>query len=198
METYPIEKGKPKCRINTMRTKIISIYKIPLLLSLTLTIVLLALKLQANALAFAYIILGGFAGTFLLDLDYIVYAYFLEPTADFSKTIKGFWSHCDPANALAFSHFNKHNIEEKTLNSVLFQIVLGAAAILVCISSANLLAKAFLLSAFVNSAYRLSEFYFDDKTSDWFWMLKAKPDKKALGLYVAGLVAVLIFSLRFF
>jgi len=142
-----------------MPTKVLSIYKIQLLLSLTLSIVLIALRVEKNALNIAQIFLGAFAGTFLLDLDYFIHAYFLDPTADFSKTLVSYVKHMDIKSAFAFIHYHRHDIKEKTLNSALFQIAIGAGAIFAVSSNASLFVKSLVISAYINSIYRLAELY---------------------------------------
>ena len=114
-----------------MLKTIVNVYKIPLLLSITLAVTLIALRVERNSLTIAFIILGSLLGTVILDLDYIIYAYFLEPNHDFSKTLKTFIHHKDYSNTLAFIHFHKNDLQDKILNSALFQGVLAGAAIFV-------------------------------------------------------------------
>lgn len=141
------------------------------------------------------IFLGSMLGTFFMELDYILYAYFLEPTADFSKTVTGFFKHGDVGNALNYIHTHRDDIKDKTLHSFLFQLVFGALMIFVASSNASLVVKALILSAFLNSIYRMYEAFAQGKVSDWFWALKEKPEKNTFYLYTGGLLAVLVFCL---
>ena len=182
-----------------MRLKALAIYKIPLLISLTLSIVLIALKLENDALAFAQIFIGSFLGVFVLDADYLLHTYFLEPEDEFSKSVSGYFKHMDLGGALAFIYHNRHTVSEKTLHSFLFQIVLlGACVFIIVSSNTNLLIQSLVLSTFVNSFYRMIEFYFDAKINEWFWVLKSQPSRKFLVIYCVLLVGAFVYFLRSF
>lgn len=178
-----------------MLKKVLEVYKVPFLLSFTLAIVLIALKVERSSLAFTLIVLGSLLGTFILDLDYLIYAYFLEPTQDFSIQLKGFIAHRDLPNAITYIQYHKNNIEDKILNSMLFQIVLAGAALFITSSNASFFIKALILSAFVNSMYKLVEEHLENRTDLWFWALKTKPNKKAVFGYLAVLFGILLYCL---
>jgi hypothetical protein len=181
-----------------MLKKIWEIYKIQLFVSLALTIVLIATNIINKPVHNALIILGAFMGTFFLDLDYIVYAYFLEPEKSFSKTLQGFFQHRDLAGALNHIYFNKNEVKEKTLNSVLFQIVLAGASLLVVSSTSSLFIKALVLSTFANSIYKMAIYYFDGKADEWFWALKKTPSENTMVIYGIILFFFLAFSISLF
>jgi hypothetical protein len=181
-----------------MFKKIWEIYKIQLFISLALTIVLIATNIVNRPAYNALIILGVFIGTFFLELDYIVYAYFLEPERSFSKTLRGFIEHKDPAGALNHVYFNKNEVKEKTLNSVLFQIVLAGASLFVVSSTSSLFIKALVLSTFANSIYKMAIYYFDGKVEQWFWSLKKTPNENGVLVYGFIMFIVLVYSITLF
>ena len=178
--------------------KVFSIYKIPLLISLTLSIILIALRIVRQPLDIASIFLGALAGSFVLDLEYFIYAYFLEPEKDFSKTLVAFVKHKDFQNALLYIDYHKDELKDKTLNSVLFQIVIALICIFIVPSAGGYFVKALVLSIFVNSIYRLMEYYHTSKLDEWFWELKSKPTKQGTILYTLGLLAILAYCLSIF
>lgn len=181
--------------IVTMLKKVVELYKFPLLLTIFVSIAMLALKVQTNPIQIAMVILGAAAGAFFLDLDYIIHAFFLEPESEFGKSVQGYIHHKDFTGLANYIFYHKNDLKEKTLNSAIFQLVLGGASILVVSSTASNFAKALVISAFVNSMYRLAEQHFEYKnTDDWFWAFKNKPDKKGLIIYSSMLVGVLILS----
>jgi hypothetical protein len=174
---------------------ILKIYKVPLLISATLFIVLLALRVEREPVNIALLFLGVFLGTFLLDLDYFLHAYFLEPLSDFSKDLQGYVKHRDFTGAFTYVHFHKNEVPEKILNSALFQIVFGALMVFVLASSADLLMKALVLSAFANSIYRMIETYFEGNIAAWFWAIKMPTTREAFLGYTVIMVAVFLFCL---
>ncbi len=174
---------------------LVNTYKIHLLISLTLFVVILALVVERNAFNIISLLIGSLLGTFLLEADYFLHAYFLEPEKDFSKTVQGFVKHRDFVGALRFIAFHKADVREKTLNSALFQIVLAATLIFIISSTAALWIKALILSTFINALYRMFEAYFEGDIKDWFWAIKMETSQKNIGIYTLVLMAVFIYCL---
>lgn len=174
--------------------QLLNFYKIPLLLSATLAVVLLAFNVITDPFIIAAIVLGSFLGTFLLELDYYIYAYFVEPEGDFSRSLRGYVKDRDFANATNYIYANKSAVTEKTLNSVMFQVVLVALAFYVAYATPYLFVAAFVLSAFLNSVYKYIESYLDGTYSEWFWVLKIKITREGAIIY-AGLLVLSLFIL---
>lgn len=177
-----------------MLKKIWELYKTPLLLSITLAIVLISLNVLKTPFIIAATILGTVLGTFILDLDYIIYAYFTDPEKDFSRDLRGFVKHKDYSNALNHIFHNKDNIGEKTLNSAIFQIVFAGVTIFTLASTAGFFAKSLVLSVFANSIYKALDQFYAGRVKDWFWALKTVPNKNGFYLYIATLVMVLVYT----
>jgi len=176
-----------------MIKKSLLFYRIPLLISITLAIVLIALKVIRDPFGIAMVVVGSVFGSFALDLDYFVYAYFIEPKKDFSRTLSTFVKHRDFGNALVYVNTHKNDIEEKTLDSAIFQIVLVFLGIFVIFSNVSYFIKIAVLSTYANSIYRLVEAYFHNRTDSWFWALKDKPTKKGTVVYLIVLVIIFLY-----
>ncbi len=144
------------------------------------------------------IFLGSMLGTFVLETEYLLYAYIMEPTADFSRSLVSFIKHKDFNNALMYIEYHKEDIKDKTLNSALFQGVFALFSIFVSASNANIFIKALVLSTFLASLYKLSEVYFENKINTWFWALKNKPSKSGVAVYSAVLVLIFVYCLSIF
>ncbi len=181
-----------------MFKKIWDIYKIQILVTVALIIVIISTNVVRSPQAVFLIVLGAILGTFILDLDYVVYAFFLEPEKPFSINLKGFIEHKDLAGALNHIYYNKEEVKEKTLNSVLFQIALAGTAVFVAASSTSLFMKVLIISAFANSIYKMADYYFDGKSDQWFWALKKLPTENGILVYGLVLVLVLVYSLTIF
>ena len=178
-----------------MIKKIWNIYKIQFLVTITLIIVIVSTKVFKTPQIIVATSLGAILGTFLLELDYFVYAYFLEPEKSFSKDLKGFMQHKNLPGALNHIYYNKESVKEKTLNSVLFQIALAAISIFITSSTSSLFLKTFILSAFANSIYKMADYYFENKSDQWFWALKKMPNENGILVYGLILVLVLVYSI---
>lgn len=180
-----------------MTKTLVKTYKTPLLVSLTLGIVLVAVRSASNPLEIATIFLACSLGTFLLDLDYIIYAFFLEPRQEFSRTLAAFIRHGDIKNTFSYIHYHKNDIDQKTLNSALFQTVLAGVAVFIISSNTSLFLKALILSAYANSFYRLAETFYESQSyREWFWALKSPPTKNGVKFYLLVLAGVFIYCLR--
>lgn len=181
-----------------MLKKLLSLYKIPLLISAVLSVVLVALNPSKPVSDITQIFIGAFIGTFFLDIEYFLYAYLFEPQADFSKTLLGFIKHGDVPNALLYLNYHKDEIKEKSINSGVFQIVLAFLCISIVLATTFVLIKVLLISMFANSIYKFAENYYKGTVAEWFWALKKTPSKSSLLIYTIFLMGVLVFCLYSF
>ena len=181
-----------------MLKKLLSFYKVPLLISTVLVIVLIALNPSKTPLYFAQIFFGVFLGAFFLDIEFFLHAYIFEPDTDFSKTLLGFTKHGDLINAFLFINYHKDEIKEKSIHSGVFQIVMAFVCISVVFATTYVMMKALVLSIFANSIYRFAECYYKGNIEEWFWAFKKTPSKHMLFLYATALVGTLILCLYFF
>lgn len=178
-----------------MLKKLFNFYKIPLLISLVLSIVLVALSPSRPVLDYTQLFLGAFLGSFFLDIEFFIYAYLFEPSADFSKTLLGFVKHRDFANAFLYLNYHKDEVKDKSINSAIFQIVMALLSISIIFATTFVFIKALVLSIFANTMYKFAEAYFKGPSDEWFWALKNKPTKNGVIAYAVGLVLVLLFCL---
>jgi hypothetical protein len=181
-----------------MRKSLLTFYKIPLLLSVVLTIVLLALNITRDPFEIASVIFGVLVGTFVLDSEYLIHAYLLEPKREFSKTLVTFLKHGDFKNAIDYLNYNKDEIKDKTLNSALFQIAVAGLSLFVISSTDFIFVEALVLSIYLQSLYKFSEYYFNDKLDSWFWMLKDTPSRSNATIYAASLIGLFAYCLFLF
>jgi hypothetical protein len=181
-----------------MDKTLLSIYKLPFLISITLSIALLAVGTVKQPLQITAVFLASFAGMFVLDLEYFIDAYFVDAKTDFSRTLVGFVGHMDFGNALKFVHYHKEDIKDNSLSSALFQIVLALLSVFVLYSTTSVFAKALVIAVFAQSIYRLFEYYFKNRTDDWFWVFAKKPSKPAVQVYMFVMLVVFSFCLYIF
>ncbi len=182
-----------------MSQKIAKLYRIPLLLSITLFIIVVALRVEKDPITISLIFTGCILGTFFLDLDYIIHAYFIEPESSFSQMMLGYIKHKDVTGLFNYIYQHRYDLPDRTLNSGLFQIVLGGASIITVASSASLIVKGIVVSAFLNSIYRFSDAHMNNFTNKWFWNLKLDTaNKYVMYGYTLALLATLVYSIYTF
>lgn len=178
--------------------KIVVLYRVQLIVSITLFVVVVALRVERDPLTIIYIFIGSILGTFVLDLDYIIHAYFMEPASQLSGMIKGYMKHRDYRGLFNYIHYHKDELPNKTLNSALFQIVLAALTIFTLSSNTGIFIKALVLSAFLNSIYRLLELYTQGKAAQWFWSLNIKTNGTAVFGFLSALAIALLYAISIF
>ncbi|MDC0448991.1 hypothetical protein OAL67_00030 [bacterium] len=181
-----------------MNKRLLHYYRVPFLISLTLAIALLAVSVTREAVDIGLVFAGSLVGTFFLDLEYIIHAFFLEPETNFSKTFSAFIKHKDFANAAGFLQVHKGEIPDKTLNSALFQVIFAGFTIFVVSSTRQIFVRALVISVLANSLYRLMEAKYEGHLAEWFWALKETPNKQSVGLYIFGILAVLVYCINIF
>ena len=181
-----------------MLKKICEVYKTQLFVSLTLSIVLVATSVLRTPLSIFLTFTGAMIGTFILDLDYIIYAYFLEPEKGFSKSLRGFIEHRDYSGAIHHIYYNRSEVKDKALNSFMFQIFLAGAVLFAVSATSSLLVKALIISIYANSIYKMVDYYFDGRSGEWFWALKKTPNENGILTYSIILVLVLVYCITLF
>jgi hypothetical protein len=174
---------------------LLAIYKFPLMISLTVAIAVLAVKAATDPIVIGMVIAGAFLGTFVLDVEYLIYAYIFEPQKDFSKTLVAFIKHRDFLNTARYIEFHKNEIKDKSLNSAVFQIVLSLLAIYIVSATVIIFIKALVLTILANSLYRFAQAYFENQIHEWFWALKEPPSKQGLILYSALILGSFVYCL---
>ena len=173
-------------------------YTINLALSFVLAVVIIALRLETNIINVILVLAGSLLGTFLLDLDYLVFAFIVEPNHHFSQRLRELVVQKNLDGALLYIDHNKSAIPRLTLHSALFQSVLAVITLYVLTSSNDIFGQAFVISGFLQSIYKVVDEYQQTKNVDrWFWILKEKPTKNMLYGYFSILIVVFLYSLSF-
>jgi hypothetical protein len=181
-----------------MTGTIFQFYRIPFILSISLGVVILSTNFKGTYFDIALICIGVILGMFFLDLDYFLNAYILEPEDNFSKLLRDYVRSKDISGALNYIIYHADEVENKTLNSAVFQFSMMFFAIFIVRSDLSIFFKALVLSTQLNTIFRFFYFYFQGHGKDWFWILKNEPSKafiygfNFLVLIMLGLAVFLI------
>ncbi|HOS88500.1 MAG TPA: hypothetical protein PLM44_00345 [bacterium] len=178
-----------------MVKKLLNYYTTPLLVSATLGVIILAMTVAKQPIEIIEIIIGIILGTFVLDIEFILYPYMFEPNSDFAKNIFGYTKSKDFKGLISFINEHRDGLKEKSLNSALFQVVLIPICLLVAYTDTSYFMKAFVLSIFANSIYKLIECYFNGTTKEWFWAIKGTPKKEGVLGFILVLILILVVSI---
>ena len=183
-------------------------YRIPLILAISLSLVIITYKspiLLENADTMSYlnilgIIVGAIIGIFILDLDYFIHAYLLEPKSEVSNLVKDYIKDRDIMGAFNYIILHSDRFENKTLNSLVFQVALSIFSMLIVIDpGVPFLIKAMVISTLLNTIFRFYYFYLQGYGNDWFWILKKVPNKYlvfAINFVVLVFVGISVYTLK--
>ncbi len=176
-------------------TKFWRTYKTPITVSITLFITLMALTGTQDIVRGTELLLGILLGTFILDLDYIIYVFITDPNTEFSRNLRSFIKHRDLAHSISYIEYHKDELTEKTLHSVIFQIALACLALFAAYSPLEYFTKGLVISTYANTIYRLGENWAENKHGSWFWALKRPPSKDGVKTYIIANILLLIVTL---
>ena len=158
-------------------------YRYPLFLSAILGVVVFTLRLERSVVNIFLIFLGAFLGTFLLDLDYLIFAYFTEPTHHFSRRIKEFVGQGNLAGLANYVRYHQEAMGRQILHSALFQVLLAITCFYVLSSSTSIIGGMICLAAYAQSFYEQFRDAQRGVLRDWFWILKDEPTESLLWGY---------------
>ncbi len=191
METYRVKESTKK-----MKGAIFQFYRIPIILALSIAVVILSTNFKGNTFDIFLLFLGSIVGMFLLDLDYFLHAYILEPEENFSKMLRDYVKSKDFIGAFNYIIYHADEVENKTLNSAVFQFAMMFFAIFIVRSDVSIFFKSLVLSAQLNSIFRFFYFYFQGHGRDWFWILKKEPSKVAV--FAFNFIVLIFLGLAIF
>jgi hypothetical protein len=158
-----------------MKGALFKYYRIPLILSISIGVVILSTNFRGSIFEIFLLFLGALLGMFFLDLDYFLNAYILEPEENFSRLLRDYIKAKDFTGALNYIIFHADEVENKTLNSAVFQFAMIFFAIFIVRSDLSIFFKALVLSTQLNTIFRFFYFYFQGHGKDWFWILRKEP-----------------------
>ncbi len=179
-----------------MKGSLIQFYRIPLILSLSMGVVILSTNFRGGILDIVLLFLGVLLGMIFLDLDYFLHSYVLEPEENFSKLLRDYVRSKDFSGAFNYIIYHADEVENKTLNSAVFQFAMMFFAIFIVRSDLSIFFKSLILSTQLNTVFRFFYFYFQGHGKDWFWILKKEPTKAII--YGFNFLVLIMLGLAIF
>jgi len=179
---------------NPLLSKLLSAYKTSLLLSLVLAVVTIAFRLEVNVLNIGAILLGFPLGMILLEMDYFLFAYLIQPEHHFSQMLKSLVKDKNWPGLITYLVDGKSEVSGSVLRSAFFQIVILGISLFSTMSRVGLFSSCFVLGM---SAQLLSEQYrlWKEKKplDDWFWNINMVLNSRSLSIYFGVVGAVLAY-----
>src|SRR3989344_2876757 len=149
-------------------------YKVPLLIGLTLAIGVIVFSPSVTFFRALFAVLGAVSGILLIDAEYIMQAYLIDPYNEYSIRIKEFVSQKRILGLIRYIDENEYRFGEMSLRSILFQVMLAIFGFYFVTTNANVFAQCLAISLFANLLYaQILELAATKTISRWFWILDA-------------------------
>jgi len=160
-----------------------------------MSIIIISLSTQRDPIIIFLIFVFAFLSIIIVELDYFIHSYFLDPDIEFSKNFKVYIKDKDIIGALVYANLNEDSITEKTIHSALFQGIFGLFSIFVIYSDSNIFFKSLIISTFANLLYKYIEYNFTKNIQNWFWAFNFKVNEKIFYSYLFILISILIICI---
>lgn len=138
--------------------------------------------------------LGGILGTFLPDLDHLIYVYFLRPQEATSQKVASMIEGGEVKKSLEFLTETSDKREKLIFHTAFFQVLFLVLTYLVITSSGSIFGRglvlAFSLSLFID---QVIEFMETGSISSWFRQTSISLSKEQQRWYLVIVLVVLLF-----
>lgn len=171
---------------------IVARYKIPVLISIVISLVILVLGILFNGVASPWVgvlvFVGAILGALMMDLEFILYAYIIEPNSPASLSIKTFVRANGFGGYVRYLNENEYSFTELPLRSVLFQVLLMIFAYYVVITGGHYFGVALILSMLATIFYmQIIELNKLGNLDRWFWLYNGDVNRDQSIAYLCGL-----------
>jgi hypothetical protein len=141
---------------------------------------------------------GAIIGILLPDLEYILYAYFIDPSVQTSSDIRAFLRSKNIKGFVSYIDTKEYSFGEMSVHSVLFLFVLMIFVIYAGAGNAFILVKGLALSMYITLVYSaFIELYKTKTLKRWFWMLKISMNTSQYSAFLIVMFLTFIFLFTF-
>jgi hypothetical protein len=182
-----------------MVKRLLDIYKIYFLISCIISTLLILANLGSAWYVYVLILLGSFLTPFLYELDFVLYAYILDPESEVSRGIKNLIVSKNYSGAFLYAHEHSANFENAVLRSVLMVIGVFAVGFLLLFSFSNYFAISIILTYLLTSLYLQTLSFATNSWRAWYAFFDFVPKEKfAKGFLIIQYFVFLIFIIQIF
>ncbi len=172
-------------------------YKIPILISLATGLVYLALSSDSSPITAILGFVGALLAVLVLDAEYILTAYFIDPQHEKATYIKDMLRGKHFITLADYLTKNEYSFGELSIRSVLFQIVLAVFNLYLVVTNSFSLVTCLCLALMGNILYaQLIELQETGTLERWFWVYDGALTKRVYYTYLS--VMALSLALAFY
>ncbi len=177
-------------------------YKIPFLFSIAITLAVIIFSNQVStlsqtelALSASIAFVGSIAGFLLVDLEYLIHAYLVDPSSDVSIKIKDLFSHGKFVALIDYYNHEEHTFGELSIRSAMFQIILAGLSLIVVTGDTWIFAKTMVLSMGATLLYfQFAEYLRAHTLLRWFWIFTGNLTDSFYKAYMVVLFIIYIYQ----
>lgn len=142
--------------------------------------------------------LGGILGTLIIDLDHLIYVYFLRPEAEVSQQASNLLQRREIIKTFELLSSTRYERGSLIFHTALFQLLFIVFTLLIVSSSGSILGMGLVLSAYLHLYIdQLIDYLDTGKIDNWIKDLPIKLDEKQTAGYLAA-VGILLLIFGFF
>lgn len=143
--------------------------------------------------------LGGLLGTLLIDVDHLIYVYFLKPHELTSQRVDNLLKKRQVKKTFELLTVTRSERTELIFHTAYFQIIFLLFAFLVVTSSGSILGRGLVLAALLHLLIdQVIDYFETGDIRNWFKDLPVKLDKKQANWYMVSVGLVILVLGLFF
>lgn len=182
-----------------MIKKLLDIYKVYFLISLLVSTLLIIANIPSPIYVYVLIVLGSFLTPFLYEIDFLLYAFILDPQNEVSKNIRSLLKQKNYSGTFLYAHEHAQSLENDVLRSIFMVIGVFAIGFMLLFGYANYLAISVVLTYLLTSLYLQTLSFGNNSWRAWYSFLDFVPKENVAKAFLAiQYVIFVIFILRVF
>lgn len=173
-------------------------YKIPFLFSIVVALAVLILPGNVTVINAALALTGAIVGFLLIDLEYVVHAYLVDPSSDVSMRIREFIHMRNFTGLIDFYNREEYSFGELSIRSAMFQIILAVLALMTITNQSWILARGVALTMSITLLYfQFQEFVRTGTLQRWFWVFNGELHTNFYKIYMVAILFVFLYPFTF-
>lgn len=137
--------------------------------------------------------LGGLIGSYLLELDHLLYTLWINPHELTSMRVRKLFEQRRLQEGMLMLVETRQERKRLSFHSVIFQAVLPILAFFVLTSTGSMLGAGLVMALFLRTLYeQLRDFRKRGDIKNWLWQIKTEVPHRIQVLYFVGMLGLFV------
>jgi hypothetical protein len=173
-------------------------YKIPFLLAIVVALAVVVIPGYVSYIGAGLAIAGAIVGFLLVDLEYLIHAYLIDPSSEVSMKIKDFVAHRNFVGLIDYYNREEYTFGELSIRSAIFQVILTALALMTITNNSWIFARTMVLTMSATLLYfQVSEYIKTHTLQRWFWIYRGTLSDSFYKAYMVALMIIFVYQFTF-